>query len=350
VCPAIHRSPLAALGQSDLPHRDQVDSIRLGRHGALSRHEAVARFGIHEVRRRRESGQWHAPWPGVVVDATRSTDVLTLASAAVLVAGPRSALAGPTAAYLHGCRSVQPLPVHVIVPYERAMRPRNGLVVHNGRGFEDDVEERHELPVICLERVVTDMLCRATPSDALAVTDEALAMVPPEARDAFRAAVGRRLRQRHDPRGTRRGARLLAVATGKAASPAESWFLCRVVDAGFPVPEVNWPLHGPDGREIYRLDFAWPELRIVIEYNGYAYHAGRDAEDETRAEDLRRRGWIVITTCADDLRKPARLEEVLVDAFRRRGVELGMRSRRTLEGRRHREPGRSRRRRTASHP
>jgi hypothetical protein len=325
-----------------------VDTTIDGQHGAVSRQHAIAGLGIQEVRRRRDSGLWHVPWAGVFVEAERASDPLTLASAALLVAGAGSALAGPTAAHLHGCRSVEPLPAHVIIPYGRPLRSRPGLVVHNGRGFDVDLEERCGLPVLGLERVLSDMLCRSRPSDALAVMDEALAMIEPDRRETYRAAISRRLERRHDPRGTRRGAQLLGLATGNAASPAESWFLCGIVDSGFPVPEVNWSLCGPDGREIYRLDFAWPELRIVVEYNGHAYHAGREARDAARTENLRRRGWIVITASADDLGRPAHFEAVLAGAFLQRGVNVTRRTSRGLEGRKHREPREGRRRPAAA--
>lgn len=323
-----------------------METTSIGLHGAISRQEAIGRFGFQEVRRWQESGRWHSPWEGVLVDATRASNPLTVVAAAVLFAAADGVvLAGPTAAHLHGCRSVEPLPVHLAVPYGHWLRTRPGLVVHNGRMLDADREMRHGLPVLCLERLLTDMLCRSSPTEALAVTDEVLAMVGPERCEAYRATIARKIEQRCDPRGTRRGAQLLDLATGRAASPAESWFLYRIVDAGFPVPEVNWSLCGPDGREIYRLDFAWPELRIVIEYNGHAYHVGREAEDAARAEDLRRRGWIVITVDADQLGRPAQFETTLAAAFRRRGVDVSRRTRRALQGRRHRE-SRERRRNT----
>lgn len=285
-----------------------------------------------------EAGRWHAPWSGVLVDANRLTDPLTRASAALVLAGPDAVLGGPTAAHVHGCRSVEPLPVHLVVPYGHWLRSRPGLDVHNGRFLDTDREMRRELAVLSLERVLTDMLCRARPSDALALTDEALAMIDPDRREAYRAVIARRLEQRRDPRGTRRGARILGLATGRAESPAESWFLWRIVDCGFPAPEVNWPLRAPDGREIRRLDYAWPELRIAVEYNGYAVHKGREAEDADRIEDLRRRGWMVIVVEAEDLARPGRFEAALEQAFRQRGVDVSRRAPRALEGRRHREP------------
>ncbi|MFD1528653.1 DUF559 domain-containing protein [Pseudonocardia aurantiaca] len=320
-----------------------METTSTARHGAISRQDAIAAFGFQEVRRRHESGRWRAPWEGVLIDGTRASDPLTLAAAAVLLGGPDAVLAGPTAAHMHGCRSVEPLPVHLIVPYGHWLRSRAGLIVHNGGMLDADREERQGLPVLCFERVLTDMLCRSGPSDALAVMDEALAMVEPSRREHYRAAIARRIEHRSDPRGTRRGVQLLDLATGEAASPAESWFLWRIVDAGFPVPQVNWSLFGPDGLEIYRLDYAWPELRIVVEYDGHAYHAGREAEDQARAEDLRRRGWIVIRAGAEDLGRPEQFEARLEQAFGQRGVDVGRRAKRALRGRRHREPGERRR-------
>lgn len=138
----------------------------------MARQEAIVRFGIHEVRRMQEAGRWRALWSGVLLDADRLTDPLALASAAIALGGPGTVLAGPTAAYVHGCRSMDPMPVHLAVPYGHWLRSRPGLVVHKGRHLDADREVRDELPVLSLERVLGDMLCRARPSDALALVDE----------------------------------------------------------------------------------------------------------------------------------------------------------------------------------
>lgn len=226
-----------------------------------------------------------------------------------------------------------------MVPYEHPRRSRPGLVVHNGPLPAVDRVDLDGLPVLTLDRVVADLLCRGRPQVALAVADQALARLDPITREGFRAAVAARLATRPDPRGTLRATRLLGLATGRAESPAESRLLFRVVDAGFPVPEVNASVCGIDGREIYRLDLAWTELRIAIEYHGYAAHVGRTAQDEARAEDLRRRGWILVEVWSDDADDP-RVETELAAAFRRRGVSTEGRRSGVLQARRHREPRR----------
>jgi very-short-patch-repair endonuclease len=92
-----------------------------------------------------------------------------------------------------------------------------------------------------------------------------------------------------------------------------------LIESGFPLPEVNFPLLTPDGRELYRLDLAWPQLRIALEYDGHAVHAGHEEHDEARDADLRARGWIVVHARAADLVDPSRLRTELRAAFARRG-------------------------------
>jgi hypothetical protein len=194
------------------------------------------------------------------------------------------------------------------------------------------------LPVLCPERDVTDLLCTAAPAGALAVTDQVLAGLPPDARPAFRDEISRRLQERPDPRGTRIGARLLDLATGAAESPAESWLLWRIVDLGFPVPTVNHWVYTIDGEPRFRVDLSWPELRIAIEYYGHLSHDGRDDRDQARILELERRGWIVVVVRADDLSSMSRVEREIDDAFRRRGMHPRARIGGALRPRRHREP------------
>jgi hypothetical protein len=143
-----------------------------------------------------------------------------------------------------------------------------------------------------------------------------------EDRPAFRRRLRERLQDRPDPRGTRIGRRLVDLATGLAESPAESWWLWRVVDLGCPVPEVNPWIRDLDGVGLFRLDLGWVELRIALEHNGYAAHLGRERRDASRIADLERRGWLVVVVESDDLRSVSRMETELHEAFRRRGADL----------------------------
>jgi hypothetical protein len=257
-------------------------------------------------------------WRGVLVESRRLLDPWTRASAALLTAGPRAVVSGITAAYLHGCRAVESPVTHILVPYGCDTRSRDGLVVHRGRGFADDAVELEGVRVLPLDRVVADMLCTLPARDALALADEAMGLAGDSA-DTFRKQVALRIDRRHDPRGTVRAAGLLDLASEGVDSPAESWLRLMIVEHGVPVPEVNWPIPDLDGRLLYRLDLAWPQLRITLEYDGYAAHAGREAEDRARRADLEARGWIVVVVTKEDLRAITRVVTALRAAFARRG-------------------------------
>jgi hypothetical protein len=288
-------------------------------HGALLRRDVITAVGHGRLDNALRSGELRALWTGVVVEAARWLDPWTRAAAAQLLAGPGSALAGVTAAFLHGCRSVDTAAAHVLVPYGRRLRSRNGLVIHHGGFFNGDTEDIEGLRVLPFDRVIADILCTPRRSDALAVADEALRLAGPRDEDRMRLAIGDRIRQRQDPRGTVKAVGLLDLASSRVDSPAESWLRLLLVDDGFPVPEVNWPITGIDGREQYRVDLAWPALRIALEYDGQEAHEGHEEADLARQADLERRGWIVVRGRREDLRDPTRMTVELRAAFARRG-------------------------------
>lgn len=91
-------------------------------------------------------------------------------------------------------------------------------------------------------------------------------------------------------------------------------------DAGLPRSTPQYVIYDLSGRDIYRLDFAWPDLRIAVEYDGYETHEHRAERDELRDRDLRKRGWIVIRATSADLAEPSRLLERIAAAFRARGM------------------------------
>lgn len=309
---------------------DTMSLIEFDARGVCGRKDAIRDFGGYRVRTALRLGEATAPWANVLVDATRAAEPLTQLSAAWLAVGPDAAFTGASAAYLHGLTALPPTPVHLVLPYEHRKRGREGIVLHNGSGLDEDREERHGLPVLSRDRVIVDLLCTTWPPKALAVLDEAIRNTAEHDRSAFRLRLQERLRRRPDPRGTRIAARLVDLATGRAESPPESWLLWMVVDLGFPIPEANLDVHDLDGRTLYRVDLGYRELRIAIEYNGYAAHSGREQADTDRIRDLERRGWIVVVVDADDLSGPARFEKELLEAFRRRGVVLGGRTTRAL--------------------
>ena len=255
----------------------------------------------------------------VLVERERMTDFHTRVAASLLFAGAEAVLSGHTALALHGCASAETSPIHVTVPYFRNKGRRPGLVVHRGVIEAQDIVERGALRTVVLDVALAEVLCRGDRRTALSCADQALALVPESERAEIRACVEERIRTRPDPRGRRQGLSLLELASGRAESPMESWLLLAVADAGLPLPEPQFVISDLDGREVYRLDFAWEALRIGLEYDGYEAHEHRHGRDAARDEDLRRRGWTIIRADIDDLKEPTRLIAKIRAALRGRG-------------------------------
>lgn len=290
----------------------------LGLHGAYRRADLVRECGRKRLDHALRAGVLRPLWFGVVVEADRMLDVRTRAAAALLTTNRDAVICGPTAAMLHGCTALSPADTHVLVPYSRNPKKRPGLAVHHGSFYRDQIVVLDGLRVLSFPQAIADLLCLATPADALAVGDEALRMAEAQCAD-FRKVVADRIRARPDPRGGVRGTFLWQLASPRAESPPESWTRLLLIEQGFPLPEVNFSLLSPAGQELFRLDLAWPQLRIAVEYDGHAFHKGREEHDEARDEDLRRRGWIVVHLKAADLADPTCFLMELRAAFARRG-------------------------------
>ncbi len=60
--------------------------------------------------------------------------------------------------------------------------------------------------------------------------------------------------------------------------------------AKLPRPLCNHPVHG------YRADFLWPEHKLIVETDGYATHATRQAFNHDRRSDIELQiaGWLTV--------------------------------------------------------
>ena len=79
-----------------------------------------------------------------------------------------------------------------------------------------------------------------------------------------------------------------------------------MIDGGLPMPELQYEIVDGNG-ELRRLDFAWPEHRVAVEYDGVDWHSDPDAvrNDRRRRLALHDIGWIVISIVFDDVRHGA---------------------------------------------
>ncbi|MEV7091481.1 DUF559 domain-containing protein [Amycolatopsis sp. NPDC051045] len=277
-------------------------------------------MGQRAVREALASGLLTQPWRGVVMRANDALKLKTRAEAALLAVAPPVVLSGQTSLALHGISAAEGSAIHVTVPYERRIKSKPGLVVHQGYYRPTDVIELDGLATFPIDLAMAEFLCDGDRRTAFAALDESLRGLPPDHFGKLRENIRGRLDDRRDRRGIHRALTLLDLATGKAESPPESILRLVVVGAGFPVPEPQYQITDFDGRLIYRLDMAWPSRRIALEYDGYAAHENQGDYDAERDSRMTARGWLTIRAAAEDLRDSSRLLRELREAFRLRSA------------------------------
>jgi very-short-patch-repair endonuclease len=124
-------------------------------------------------------------------------------------------------------------------------------------------------------------------------------------------------------RGCRSARAACALADGLAASPQETRLRLLLHRSALPRPIAQHVVRHR-GRFLARLDFAWPEHRLALEYEG-AWHTTRIAADRRRIEGLQAAGWRVLFVTAADLHAPGALLERITAALIEWQLSVGAR-------------------------
>jgi len=101
------------------------------------------------------------------------------------------------------------------------------------------------------------------------------------------------------------GTRGPALADGLAGSPQETRLRLLLHRSGLPCPAAQHAVRDAGGL-VARVDFAWPERTIALEYEG-AWHGDSPqqvAADRRRRNPLSAAGWTVVFVTAADLHRP----------------------------------------------
>ena len=135
-------------------------------------------------------------------------------------------------------------------------------------------------------------LCRSLPlAEAVVVVDSALRQAQVTVEELTVA-----LRELPAGRGRGQVARALRLMDPASGSVLET--LCRVLlqQAGLAPTATQFVVRDARGRWIGRVDFAWPHQRLVVEADGFAFHADRASyrDDRRRGNALLLDGWRVL--------------------------------------------------------
>lgn len=270
--------------------------------GVFSRRQAAsAGLSEHAMSRRVMSGRWIAVFPGVyrLPGATRTGR--QRAMAAVLWGGDDSAISHTTAGRLLRLDAVRSRDLHLTLPTEFGRRGR-GFVLHR-------MATLPAADVVVVDGIRCTSATRTIIDCGGFLGDEALEDAFEQARRMGLTGVAPFTRRAEELCGRGRpgsaGVRRLLAAQTAGDSALESRLevkLARLLRRrSLTTPERQYPV----GR--YRLDFAWPALRIACECDGFEHHGSRLAwkRDRVRLAAIETAGWrIVHVTWTDVTRSP----------------------------------------------
>lgn len=119
-----------------------------------------------------------------------------------------------------------------------------------------------------------------------------------------------------------RGARAAREAARLVRAAVESAMETRVrlllIWAGLPEPTINLTVETRRSQARYRLDLAWPDLLVAVEYDG-RHHIEREPQwqaDLRRREELEAEGWrFVVLTSPDVFHTPGETVQRVVGAL-----------------------------------
>lgn len=302
---------------------ERIVDIVSRQHGVVARGQlraaGLSSTGIgHRVRRHRLFPVLHGVFalgPHIDVWGLRQAAVLS-AGGASLEAGSaniariRVALSHWSVLHLHGLIDAPPDQFHVTIEGTGG-RPRAAVRVHRARTLQpDDVQFVNGLPVTTPARTILDASVGASRHQVRRLIREA----------EFRRLIGVGAMAdvvRRNP--FHPGSRVIRTVDPQTAearvtlTPVEDR-MSQIVDRlSIGRLETQLPLTGRTGRS-YRADFAWPDLRLIVEADGRSSHDRSTSfqSDRERDADLSAVGWLTLRFTSLQLADPDRVAATIL--------------------------------------
>jgi hypothetical protein len=247
-------------------------------------------------------------WSGLTLDVA-----LRLRAAAQRLPSDH-AFSGRTAAWLFGLDMPPCDPIEATVPRHSYVRRRAGIQLSRASLTDAEVLIHCGFRVTAGVRTVRDLGSRRDTIESVVAIDMALRAGLVEF-----AEVARWVESNSGAKGVKRFRRALSLANPLAESPMETRLRLALIAAGLPSPSAQVAVYDRDGDFLARADLYYPDVRLVIEYDGQ-HHKERLVEDLRRQNALVNSGYHVLRFTAPDLRLPA---AVASQVRRARGRLLG---------------------------
>ncbi|WP_405111262.1 DUF559 domain-containing protein [Micromonospora sp. NBC_01405] len=246
------------------------------------------------------SSAWRQVLHNVYADSRIEITHLTRCRAAASwLFPPGCTLAGRSAVAMLGGPTPGPHePVEVLVEPASRFGPLTGLLIHVSGWRDGDVQRVDGMPVTTGIRTCWDLACWLDTVEAVALIDALLHRHAVHADD-----LTVYLARRRNQRGARRFAEALSLVDAGAESLPESRLRVRLVRAGLPRP-VTQHVVTRNGQFVARVDLAWPDLKVAVEYDGIWHHDPEQFHrDRQRLNHLLGDDWLVLHVTSKRMRE-----------------------------------------------
>jgi very-short-patch-repair endonuclease len=273
-------------------------------HGLITREQASeAGVTAGQIQRRVRSGRWSKLHTGVFALAGAPRTWEQRVVAAILAAGPGAIASHLCAAVIQGFPDAVPGVPEITVPPGRHPRLR-GARVHRP-AFLPEYDQRvvRGIPVTSYARTLVDCSGRMSLGQLARALDHGIVQHEVTVWSVERTLGGLKQAPGRHPSKLWTLLAERGAETVLAESRPEARIARVLSDAGLAAVQQHWVRVGDDN---FRLDLAYPQVRVAIEYDGWDPHRSRRAFDRDRRRDrmLQSAGWTVLrvtsqTTDAD---------------------------------------------------
>ncbi|QIK66048.1 DUF559 domain-containing protein [Nocardioides sp. HDW12B] len=286
--------------------------------GPFTRYDALrASVSRHLLDRWVKEGIVRVPLRGAYLSSALTDTVELRARCLAKVVAPHVVIVDRTAAWLWGVDTYAlaelkfPLPIDAF-SLRGGSRVRRGGVRGGTRSLSVDDWTWVEGVRVCTPlRTALDLACSLSRYEAVAALDALL-----RAQGMSQESLLQQLPRFRGRRGVIQAREVVRLLDPRAESPGESVTRVVIVEEGLPSPELQVSVFDERGNPVYRLDHAYEELKIGIEYDGEEHHTSAEdrRHDAERRAWLRAHGWIIIVVTKSDFAVHKRSE--WIDAIR----------------------------------
>jgi very-short-patch-repair endonuclease len=252
------------MGYRNVQPSSEVWELAARQHGVVARAQLLELgYSPQSIKHRVATGRLHPVWLGVYAVGRPHLGRHGLWFAAALSCGPGAALSHTSAATLWGIWRHEGDVVEVSISDRLVRRGRPGIVVHRRAKLAAwELTKHRGIPVTGTARTLVDLATRLDrgPLERAIVEADKLDLIDPET-----------LRSCLDTLSGQPGVAILRETLDRRTftltdSELERRFLPLAREAGLPAPLTQQRVNG------FRVDFYWPELRLVVETDGLRYH------------------------------------------------------------------------------